>query len=83
MLHAMYAIQFWEVETGDGCTIPSQGALLPPIPDSIQLLQPGQTAFWTVSTSNDPNLKHVHGNDTRKRDHLIGNQRSILTAVMN
>ena len=36
MLGAMYAIQPWEVEMGDGCTIPSQGALLPPILGSIQ-----------------------------------------------
>ena len=83
MLRAMYAIQPWEVEMGDGCTIPSQGALLPPIPDSIQLLRLGQTAFWAVPTSNDPDPKHVHVGDTRKRDPWIGNQRSILTAVVN
>ena len=83
ILRATYAIRPWEVEMRDGCTILSQGALLPPIPDSIQLLQPGQTTFWTVPTSNDPDPKHVHVSDTRKRDPWIGNQRSILTAVVN
>ena len=81
MLHAKIGAQSWEVETWDGCTIPSQGAPPPPIPDSIRLLQPGQLAFWVVSTSNNPDPEHV--SDTRKRDPWVGNQHSILTAGVN
>ena len=77
----MYALQSWEVEKGDGCSIPSQGTLLHPIPVSVQVLQPGQTVFWAVPTSNDPDPKHV--SDTRKHDPWIGNQRSLLNATVN
>ena len=66
MVQTMYAIRPWDIDFGDGCTIPSQGALLPLVPESIQFLRSGQTAFWTIPTSNDPIPETT--SDTRKRD---------------
>ena len=61
MIRVMASVQLWTVEISGGVSTPNTGKhILPPVLESINLLSPGDVAFWFVPTNTSREDKWDH-----------------------